>query len=297
MDGRYAGSGRVIFYSDPVLRTMNAKFRGLLEGLSFPITAEDLIAAIGSTRVTYPTGKVETLEQVCRRVEVDSYDSAEDAELAIRSGLDGDAVGRPGYSDRDPPLLGIDDYDQVSPSEPRMHHIHTDQADGRSTATVRAVVAHNPAGDRGRTIATDGGESSDDAEPKLLSGGNPQIPKGDGDEPVQSYIAAMPGWKQDVGRRLDALVEATVPDVQRAVRWNSPFYGIDGRGWFMSYHCFTNYVKVTFFRGTALEPVPPVESAQDEVRYAHVHEDDELEEEQWASWIEQAAALPGEELF
>lgn len=130
-------------------------------------------------------------------------------------------------------------------------------------------------------------------KPKLLSGGNPQIPKGDGDEPVQAYIAAMPGWKHDVGRRLDALISRTVPDVRKGVRWNSPFYGSEGGGWFCSYHCFTKYLKVTFFDGASLDPVPPVSSKDDRVRYAHVFEGDELDEEVWASWITQAAALPG----
>ena len=129
--------------------------------------------------------------------------------------------------------------------------------------------------------------------PKLLAGGNPQIPKGDGDAPVQEYIAAMPGWKSDVGRRLDALVVRTVPDVRKAVRWNSPFYGIEGQGWFVSFRCFTRYVKVTFFRGTSLRPPPPGESKDEDVRYLDIHEDDELDEAQLADWIKQAGRLPG----
>ncbi len=135
------------------------------------------------------------------------------------------------------------------------------------------------------------------AAPKLLSGGNPQIPKGDGDAPVQAYIAAMPGWKRDVGRRLDALVVRTVPRVRKAVRWNSPFYGIEGKGWFLTFHCMTKYVKVAFFRGTSLRPVPPVESKHEGMRYFHIHEDDELDEELVASWIRQASKLPGDTLF
>ncbi len=131
------------------------------------------------------------------------------------------------------------------------------------------------------------------AEPVLLSGGNPQIPKGDGDAPVQAYIAAMPGWKQDVGRRLDALIVSTVPGVTKAVRWNSPFYGVEGQGWFLSFHCFTRYVKVAFFRGTSLSPVPPVESKDAETRYFHIHEGDEIDRELVASWVEQASELPG----
>lgn len=130
-------------------------------------------------------------------------------------------------------------------------------------------------------------------EPKLLSGGNPQIPKGDGDGPVQTYIAAMPGWKRAAGARLDALVAVAVPDVRKAVRWNSPFYGRAGGGWFLSFHCFTRYVKVTFFDGAALEPPPPVGSKDPKVRYLHVGEDGVLDEAQFTAWVRQAAALPG----
>ena len=132
-----------------------------------------------------------------------------------------------------------------------------------------------------------------DAAPRLLAGGNPQIPKGDGDAPVQAYIAAMPGWKRDLGRRLDALVERTVPGVQKAMRWNNPLYGVAGRGYFLSYRCFTRYVKVTFFRGASLEPLPPMAFKDPEARAIDIHEDDELDEEQLASWIAQAAELPG----
>ena len=134
-------------------------------------------------------------------------------------------------------------------------------------------------------------------KPKLLSGGNPQIAKADGDAPVQAYIAAMPGWKRDVGRGLDALIVRTVPGVRKAVRWNSPFYGIEGRGWFLGVHCITKYVKVAFFRGASLRPLPPVESRQKDVRYFHIHEDEPLDEELVASWIRQASELPGENLF
>ena len=131
------------------------------------------------------------------------------------------------------------------------------------------------------------------AKPALLTGGNPQIAKADGDAPVQAYIAAMPGWKRDVGRRLDALIVRNVPNVHTAVRWNSPFYGIEGQGWFLNFHCFTKYLKVAFFRGTSLRPVPPGESKHKEVRYLDLHEDDQLDEAQMATWIRQAAALPG----
>ena len=132
-----------------------------------------------------------------------------------------------------------------------------------------------------------------DAAPVLLAGGNPQIAKADGDAPVQAYIAGMPGWKHDVGRRLDALMVRAVPDVQKAVKWNSPFYGIEGQGWFLNYHCFTKYVKVAFFRGTSLSPLPPGESKSEDVRYLDIHEDDQLDEGLLTSWFRQAAELPG----
>ena len=135
------------------------------------------------------------------------------------------------------------------------------------------------------------------AQPKLLSGGNPQIAKADGDAPVQAYIAAMPGWKRDVGRRIDALIVRTVPGVRKAVRWNSPFYGVEGRGWFLGVHCVTKYVKVAFFRGTSLNPVPPVASKNEGTRYFHIHEGDTLDEELVAGWIRQASELPGDDCF
>ena len=130
-------------------------------------------------------------------------------------------------------------------------------------------------------------------KPALLSGGNPQIAKGDGDGPVQAYIAAMPGWKRDVGRRLDALIVRAVPSVKKAVRWNSPFYGIEGQGWFLAIHCFTKYVKLGFFRGASLRPVPPGESKSDDTRYLNIYENDELDEAQLAAWVKQASKLPG----
>ena len=130
-------------------------------------------------------------------------------------------------------------------------------------------------------------------DPGLLAGGNPQISKGEGDAPVQAYIAAMPGWKQPVGRRLDALIEQGVPDVRKAVKWNTPLYGVDGRSWFLGFHCVTRYVKLAFFNGSALDPLPPVASKSQAVRYFHIHEDDTIDEVQLVSWIRQAAALPG----
>lgn len=128
---------------------------------------------------------------------------------------------------------------------------------------------------------------------KLLSGGNPQIGKADGDAPVQAYIAAMPGWKRNGGRRIDALVTRTVPRVHKAVKWNSPFYGIDGQGWFLSFHCFNKYIKIAFFRGASLRPLPPGKSKQKEVRYLDIHEGDQLDELQFADWVKQASQLPG----
>ena len=134
------------------------------------------------------------------------------------------------------------------------------------------------------------------AKPKLLSGGNPQIAKAYGDAPVQAYIAAMPGWKSAAGRRLDALIVGAVPDVYKAVKWNSPLYGVEGQGWFLGIHCFTKYIKVAFFRGASLRPVPPGESKQKEVRYLDIHEDDPLDEAQFAAWVKQASQLPGERM-
>ena len=133
------------------------------------------------------------------------------------------------------------------------------------------------------------------AKPALLAGGNPQIAKGYGDAPVQAYIAAMPGWKRDVGRRLDALIARTVPGVRKAVKWNSPFYGVEDQRWFLSFHCFAKYVKVAFFRGTSLRPIPPGESKHKEVRYLDIHESD-LDEAQLAAWVKQASQLPGERM-
>jgi hypothetical protein len=147
-------------------------------------------------------------------------------------------------------------------------------------------------------VAKKAAAKQDAAKPKLLAGGNPQIAKGHGDAPVHAYIAAMPGWKRDVGRRLDALITATIPGVRKAVKWNSPFYGAEGEqnGWFLSFHCFTQYVKVAFFRGVSLRPVPPGESKSRHVRYLDIHEDDEIDKAQFAAWVKQASQLPGEQM-
>ena len=133
-------------------------------------------------------------------------------------------------------------------------------------------------------------------QPKLLSGGNPQIAKGDGDAPVQAYVAAMPGWKSEVGRRLDALITDAVPGVRKAVKWNSPFYGAGEDGWFLSFHCLTRYVKVAFFRGASLHPVPPGQSKQQDVRYLDIRENDPFDDAQFADWVKQASQLPGQSL-
>jgi hypothetical protein len=130
---------------------------------------------------------------------------------------------------------------------------------------------------------------------KLLSGGNPQIAKADGDAPVQEYIAAMPGWKHDAGRRLDALIVQAVPNVRKAVKWNTPFYGVEGpdgkAAWFLGFHCMAKYIKVAFFRGTSLRPMPPGQSKQKEVRYLDIYEDDQLDEAQFADWLQQAVTF------
>jgi hypothetical protein len=131
------------------------------------------------------------------------------------------------------------------------------------------------------------------SQPVLLSGGNPQIAKADGDAPVQAYIAAMPGWKSEAGRRIDALIVRTVPHVKKAVKWNSPFYGIEGQGWFLSFHCFTRYIKLAFFRGSLLRPLPPGESKDQFTRYLDIYENDPFNEEQLANWIKQASEQPG----
>jgi len=127
----------------------------------------------------------------------------------------------------------------------------------------------------------------------VLLSGNPQIAKGEGDAPVQAYIAAMPGWKSDLGKRLDALIVRTLPNVQKAVKWNSPFYGVEGKGYFLGLHVFTRYVKVAFFQGASLKPMPPGTSKDKNTRYLDIHEGDEIDEAQFARWVKQAAKRPG----
>ncbi|MGN0101244.1 MAG: DUF1801 domain-containing protein [Dietzia sp.] len=140
-------------------------------------------------------------------------------------------------------------------------------------------------------MSDDGG-----AGPRLLSGGNPQIPKGEGPGPVRDYIAAMPDWKKPIGRHLDELIVATVPAAHKGVKWNQPLYGLEGQGWFLSFRCFTNYVQLQFYRGTSLDPVPPKASKHPEMRYFDIHRDDPLDDDLLRSWIEQASRLPGQEL-
>ena len=164
-----------------------------------------------------------------------------------------------------------------------------EQIDARAfKALVKAAVAENGSHvKKAKAVATK-------AKPvKLLSGGNPQIAKGDGDAPVQAYIAAMPGWKREIGKRLDAIIVKNAPKVRKAVKWNSPFYGIEGQGWFLSFHVFTKYVKVGFFRGASLRPVPPGASKDKNMRYLDIYEDDKFDEAQFGKWVKQAAALPG----
>jgi hypothetical protein len=158
-------------------------------------------------------------------------------------------------------------------------------AASRKAAKPRAVAAKSP--------------PRRAAKPKLLSGGNPQNPqiaKAYGDAPVQAYIDAMPGWKGDVGRRLDEIITRTIPGVHKAVKWNTPFYGVEEGVWFLGFHCITKYIKVAFFRGTSLRPLPPVESKQKEVRYFHIYEDDRIDEAQFTAWVKQASQLPGEKM-
>ncbi|MGX9115884.1 DUF1801 domain-containing protein [Mesorhizobium sp. BHbsci] len=167
-----------------------------------------------------------------------------------------------------------------------------DHTSEKSAKAAAERVAAKPTKPRKATPEPQPGKA---AKPALLAGGNPQIAKAEGDAPVQAYIAAMPGWKSDVGRRLDAIIARTVPGVHKAVKWNSPFYGIEGQGWFLSFHVFTRYVKVTFFRGTSLRPLPPGKSKHKEVRYLDVYED-QLDEAQFAAWVKQASQLPGERM-
>jgi hypothetical protein len=164
------------------------------------------------------------------------------------------------------------------------------QPASQSSAKTKPATKLQPTADKSRSTNA---AKIDHAPVVLLSGGNPQIAKGDGDAPVQAYIAAMPAWKQDLGKRLDALIVRTVPHVRKAVKWNSPFYGLEGQGWFLSFHVFTRFVKVTFFAGLSLDPVPPGGTPKSkEARWVDIHEG-EFDQAQMAAWIKQAAAIPG----
>lgn len=201
--------------------------------------------------------------------------------------------------DGDPDLAAA--FVSLTPGRQREYHFHiagakqAETRERRIDKCVPKILAGRGFRDRDDVDRAKrrGPERPSDGGPVLLSGGNPQIPKGDGVEPVNAYLAAMPGWKQDVGRRLDALIEQAVPDVRRAVRWNSPFYGVDGRGWFASYHCFDRYVKVTFLNGGGLDPLPPVASKDPDTRYAHVHQDEDIDQVTFTAWFRQAAAVEG----
>jgi hypothetical protein len=178
-----------------------------------------------------------------------------------------------------------------------LRHLRVNTIAGKTSKKSAKVAAKRVAAKAAKPRNTaPWSQSRKAAKPKLLAGGNPQIAKAYGDAPVQAYIAAMPGWKRDVGHRLDALIVRTVPGVRKAVKWNSPFYGVEDQVWFLSFHCFTKYVKVAFFRGVSLRPVPPGTSKQKDVRYLDIHEDDEIDEVQFAAWVKQASLLPGEKM-
>jgi hypothetical protein len=178
-----------------------------------------------------------------------------------------------------------------------LRHLRVNTIAGKTSKKSAKVAAKRVAAKAAKPRNTaPKSQSRKAAKPKLLAGGNPQIAKAYGDAPVQAYIAAMPGWKRDVGHRLDALIVRTVPGVRKAVKWNSPFYGVEDQVWFLSFHCFTKYVKVAFFRGASLRPVPPGTSKQKDVRYLDIHEDDEIDEVQFAAWVKQASLLPGEKM-
>jgi hypothetical protein len=164
-----------------------------------------------------------------------------------------------------------------------------ENATARARLTSKTAASPHKKTPKSKTAAGDGPVA-------LLSGGNPQIPKGHGDEPVRTYIAAMPGWKQDIGRRLDEIIIGTIPQVRKAVKWNTPFYGLDGRHWFLGFHCLTRYVKVSFMQGASLVPMPPGASKQKHVRYLDIYENDEIDEVQFSDWVKQASLLPGEKL-
>lgn len=167
-------------------------------------------------------------------------------------------------------------------------------ADEASRASTKAPT--KPTAARAAKPRKSTPKSAEPGKVTLLSGGNPQIAKACGDAPVQAYIAAMPDWKSDLGRCLDVLIERTVPEVSKAVKWNSPFYGVESGSWFLSFHCMTKYVKVAFFHGASLHPLPPGKSKQKDVRYLDIYENDPFDEVQFVDWVKQASQLPGERM-
>ena len=191
----------------------------------------------------------------------------------------------------------------LTPGRQREYNFHIGGAKQAATRERRIdkcapkILAGKGFRDRDEPGASRGASTSSSQRagdgPVLLSGGNPQIPKGDGPEPVAAYLAAMPGWKQEVGRHLDALIERAVPGVRKAVRWNSPFYGVEAQGWFVSYHCFDRYVKVTFLNGSGLDPLPPIDAKDPDSRYAHIHEGETIDDALYQRWLRQASSRPG----
>jgi len=163
----------------------------------------------------------------------------------------------------------------------------------KTSKSARTVTTTTRAGAKPKPVSKRASAPAAKKKPKLLSGDNPQIAKGDGDAPVRAYIAAIPGWKRDVVRQLDEVIMRAMPGASKAIRWNSPFYGIAGQSWFLGVHCFTKYVKVAFFDGASLRPLPPVESKQPKVRYVHIHEGEAIDTKQLAAWVKQASTLPG----
>lgn len=176
-------------------------------------------------------------------------------------------------------------------ARPAVDHVAASKAGTSATVTSRATARKTATKSQ-----TTGRAAASGTQPRLLSGGNPQIAKGYGDAPIQAYIDAMPGWKRDIGRRLDALISAAVPGVGKAVKWNSPLYGIEGQGWFLGLHCYTHYIKVAFFRGAQLKPVPPGASRSADTRYLDIREDAPLDEARFVAWVRQASRLPGERM-
>jgi hypothetical protein len=193
--------------------------------------------------------------------------------------------------DSPPPLKGAATMASKSKKQSAATKKPASKKTAKATSATKARSTKKPIRKAATTAKVT--HKASETKPKLLSGGNPQIAKADGDAPVQAYIAAMPGWKSDVGRNLDALIVRRVPHVRKAVKWNSPFYGVEGQGWFLAFHCFTKYVKVTFIRGQSLRPIPPGESKDKDTRYLDIYEDDKLDEKLVGSWIRQASKLPG----